>query len=425
MSNERFQVIVVGAGPAGCAAAYRLAQAGLEVLLIDRGKNAGSKNVTGGRIYSYALEQLMPGEWQQAPLEREVSREMIMMMTKESSITINSQIELPNLSYTVLRAKLDEWLAGKAEEAGAMLATGFTVESLLVKDGKVYGVKAGDEELEADIVICADGVNSLLAERSSLAKAITAENTAVGIKQVFALPEQVINDRFGLAAGKGASCLMVGACTQGLSGGGFLYTNKESLSIGIVVDSAAVKQAKISVVQLIDQLNEHPAIAPLIDNGELLEYSAHLIPEGGIKHMPQLYGNGYMIVGDAAGLVVNSGLTVRGMDYAILSGIAAAETAVQAIEAQEYSSVSLKSYQSRLTGLVLKDMETFKKAHEFMSSTPALFTTYPELAESMIHNVYKVDGSPAKRLPHAVKASLQNVSLMQLVKEGIKGAMSI
>jgi electron transfer flavoprotein-quinone oxidoreductase len=90
ISDERFQVIVVGAGPAGCAAAYRLAQSGCEVLLMERGKQLGSKNVFGGQLYSYALETLMPGEWHYAPLEREVKREMIMMMTEHGAITVNS-----------------------------------------------------------------------------------------------------------------------------------------------------------------------------------------------------------------------------------------------------------------------------------------------------------------------------------------------
>jgi electron transfer flavoprotein-quinone oxidoreductase len=122
LSDEKFQVIVVGAGVAGCAAAYRLAKAGREVLLVDRAKTAGAKNVTGGRLYTYALEELMPGEWADAPLEREITREIVMMMANGNGVALDSRLTgVDRLS--LIRCCGPSWMRGwraKAEEAGAI-----------------------------------------------------------------------------------------------------------------------------------------------------------------------------------------------------------------------------------------------------------------------------------------------------------------
>jgi electron transfer flavoprotein-quinone oxidoreductase len=427
LSDEKFQVIVVGAGVAGCAAAYRLAKAGREVLLVDRAKTAGAKNVTGGRLYTYALEELMPGEWADAPLEREITREIVMMMANGNGVALDSRLTgVDRLSYSVLRAKLDAWLAAKAEEAGAMVVTGSTVDELMVRDGKVCGVRLGDEELEADLVISAEGVNALTAERSGLITPVKVENVAVGVKQVFKLPEAVINERFNTVSGKGAAMMCVGECTKGVSGGAFLYTNKESISLGIVVDSQSWKNAKLPLADMTEELNQHPALAGYLEGGELVEYSAHLIPEGGIHAVPRFAADGFMIVGDAAGLVVNNGLTVRGMDYAILSGIAAADTANEAIEANAYGAAALKGYETRLRQRVLKDLEIYKNSHSFMVEATNIFTVYPGIAADMMRNIYAIDGRPARRLTGIAKETLAGrLSLFEMAKDAFKAVKSL
>jgi electron transfer flavoprotein-quinone oxidoreductase len=428
MASERFPVIVVGAGPAGCAAAYRLAKAGVEVLLMEKGKTPGAKNVSGGRLYSYALEALMPGEWQDAPLEREVIREVITVLTADSSISLDCKLSglPPRLSYTVLRAKLDEWLARKAEEAGAMLVTGAKVESLMGRDGRAVGVKTADEELEADIVICADGVNSLLASQAKIVPPLRAEHTAVAVKQVIALGEETINERFNVRGPQGAGLLLLGACTGGLGGGGFIYTNRDSISLGVVVDSLGLKKSGRPIADIAENMKYHPSIAPLIAGGELVEYSAHLIPEGGIKMVPKLYADGLMIAGDAAGLVINNGFTVRGMDYAIMSGLAAADTAAEALAAGSSAAAVLKSYAARLGHHVLRDMETFRHTHEFMVSTPELYTTYPEILAAIVQNIFTIEGDRPSRLPGILrKAIFAKVSPWKLLKDGVKGVRAV
>lgn len=426
MSDERFQVIIIGAGLAGSAAAFRLAKAGREVLVLDRGKAPGAKNMTGGRLYTHALEKVMPGEWADAPLEREVTREMMMMMSGEDSLLLDSLFPSESQSYTVLRAKFDKWLASKAEEAGAMMITGSTVDGLLIKDGKVAGIKTGDEELEADLVISAEGVNAIVAERAGLIKPINVKDMAVGVKYVYQLSEEAINERFNTVSGKGAALLAVGECNKGIFGGAFLYTNKESISLGLVVDSDSWKNSKLPLADAAEELKQLPALARYIEGGKLIEYSAHLIPEGGYKALPELCTDGFLLTGDAAGFCVNRGFTVRGMDYAILSGAAAAETADEAIEAGDYSKGFLNAYRKKLQQTVLKDLETFRNSHDYLAHSRHMFTTYPALATGLMKNIFNVDGKPAKSVLGIMKQTTSGkLPYFDVIKDIVKGGRSL
>ena len=211
MSEEKFDAVVVGAGCAGCVAAYVLARAGLEVVVIERGNSAGSKNMTGGRLYAHSLERVMPGFAQEAPLEREVTRENVSLLTPDSAVTLDYRSAMPRppaeKSYTVLRARLDRWLMAKAEEAGAQLIPGIRVDEPIVRDGVVCGVRAGDDEIAADAVILADGVNSLLAEKLGMRRRVAPSMAAVGVKELIGLSATEIEDRFQVQPGEGAAWL--------------------------------------------------------------------------------------------------------------------------------------------------------------------------------------------------------------------------
>lgn len=427
MPEEKFQVIIIGAGMAGCAAAYRLAQAGREVLLVDRGSKPGAKNMTGGRLYSYALQELMPGEWTAAPLEREVSREMVALLTAEDGLIVDTSLGIANQqSYTVLRGKFDAWLAGKAEEQGAMLIPETTIEGLIIRDGKVCGIRTRDEEMEADIVIDAEGVNAVVAERAGLIRPVALKNVAVGVKYVYRLSEGKINDRFNTASGQGTAMLGLGECSKGIFGGAFLYTNKDSISLGFVVDSQGWKNSQRRLADAAEDLKQHPLFRRYITGGELIEYSAHLIPEGGYHSLPPLYADGFLLAGDAAGLCLNRGFTVRGMDYAILSGIAAAETANEAIEANSYSKSFLAGYASKLQSRVIKDFQKMKDSHGYMAHSQHLFTTYPDTALSLMKNLYNVDGNSLESVAAILKKSLKGkFSYISLFRDLMKGARSL
>jgi electron transfer flavoprotein-quinone oxidoreductase len=238
-----FDVAVVGAGPAGSVAAYRLAKAGLSVVQIERGVTPGSKNVSGGVLYGRVLDDLLPGYANEAPVERKITRHAAMLMTKDSAVALDYSSRLlaePVNAVTVLRANFDPWLAAKAEEAGAFLMTGVRVDSLLTEPGlsgapTVVGLRAGDDELRTRVVIAADGVNSFLGRSVGLTTKPPTNQLGIGIKAVVGLPRRAIEDRFALADDEGAAFALVGDCTLGVGGGGFLYTNTESLSLGVVL----------------------------------------------------------------------------------------------------------------------------------------------------------------------------------------------
>lgn len=427
MAEDKFDVIIIGAGVAGSAAAYSLAKAGREVLIVDRANTPGQKNMTGGRLYTYALEALMPGEWADAPLEREVTREVLMMMNQEDSIAIDTTLSsVKQQSFTVLRARFDAWLAGKAEEAGAMMITGNTVDGLIIRDGKVCGIRSGDEELEADIVISCEGVNALLSERAGLIRPVNSKDIAVGVKYVYKMSEALINERFNTTSEQGIAMLCVGDCNKRISGGAFLYTNKESVSLGLVLDTEGWKRSKLPLADVAEELKNHPSLGRYLEGAELVEYSAHLIPEGGLKSLPQLYSDGFLIAGDAAGMVVNRGFTVRGMDYAIMSGIAAAETAKEAIEMGSFVKSSLQIYETKLKKFVLKDLGTFKDSHDYIAHTQYLFTTYPNLAVGLMKDLYQVDGKPANKITSVLKWAIKGkIPYWGVIKDIIKGGKAL
>ena len=169
---DDFDVIIVGAGPAGSSAAYKLAEQGQQVLLLERGKSPGSKNVYGGRIYPYSLSELIPDYKTDAPIERYVKKENIVFMTESSStsITYSSYLDSDKNSFTAIRSKFDEWLANKAVDKGATLFPEIRVDDIIIENNKVVGIKAGSDEIRAKMTIVADGATSLLSKKAGLRK---------------------------------------------------------------------------------------------------------------------------------------------------------------------------------------------------------------------------------------------------------------
>ena len=426
MSEERFEVIVVGGGLAGCAAAYSLAKAGVEVLLVERGNSCGSKNMTGGRLYGHSLKKLIPDFETRAPLERRITKEKVSLMSVGAATTI--EFDCADLggenaaSYTVIRGKLDQWLADEAEKLGAAVVCGIRVDDLIVRNGRVRGIVAGEDRMEADVVILADGVNSMLAQKIGMAKPLDPSKVAVGLKEVISLSEQQMKDRFGACGDEGTAWLFAGDPTLGSIGGGFLYTNKDSISLGIVATVSDVEYSETSVVNMLDRFKENRVIAPLIEGGELLEYSAHLVPEGGYNALSELYGDGVLVAGDAAGMVMNLGYMVRGMDLAIEAGVQAANTVLYARRKGDYSKKTLSAYKTALeNSFVLQDMKQYRNAPMFMENR-RVFTRFPLLFEELFRSIFTVDGGPAagivkKALPAVSEAGVSALArdLIQIV----------
>ncbi len=431
MSEDIFDAIIIGAGVAGSSAAYRLAKAGLQVVLVERGPYPGSKNLSGGVLYGRVLHELIPNYWESAPVERAITNQVVSFLTADSSINLDFKTEAfgqpPYNGFTVLRARFDRWLAEQAENAGAMLVPGIKVDGVVKRDGKVVGITAGGEKMLAKVVIAADGANSFIAQQAGLRGKVPPKHAGVGVKEVIGLPREVIEERFHLSGDQGAAYNIVGYATRGVPGGGFLYTNKESLSVGLVIHVDALVERQAKPAEIFEDFLAHPMIAPLIKGGKLLEYGAHLVPEGGLAMMPQLAADGLLLVGDAAGLGVNNGFVVRGMDLAIGSAVAAADTVIEAVEADDFSLARLKSYPERLEkSFVMPDMRTYAKAVDFMTNQ-RMFEAYPELLAAIFTEIYRQEAQPKKNLvPIALKAVKESdVSIFDLIKDALAGGRAL
>lgn len=434
MEERDFDIIVVGSGCAGAIAAYVAAKRGKSVLLIERGEYAGAKNMSGGRLYAHSLRRVLDeyaeGEvpWESIPFERKITHERIALMDSKSNLTLDFTSEELGLtgqeSYSVLRGEFDQWLMKLAEEAGCEIIPGIAVEELIKDEqGVVTGIKAGDDEITALVTIVAEGANSLLAERCLGAARPQASEMAVGIKEVFELAPEVIESRFLCPEDEGAAMLFVGDCTHGCVGGGFLYTNRESISLGLVATIKDLGESNTTIYQALDDFKKHPAVAPIIRDTEMVEHSGHMVSEGGYNMVPQYCYPGAVLAGDTAMLCMNLGYMVRGMDLAIASGQFAAEAACDAVDKQDVSETGLASYKHKMEdSFVLKDLQTFSKWPQTMEHWDRMFTEYPRMVADIFNAMFVVDGTPAQPLRKRIMPLIKQRSLFKLMGE-VRGAL--
>jgi electron transfer flavoprotein-quinone oxidoreductase len=414
---EKVDVVIIGAGLAGLSAAYHLAAAGIETIVVERGDFPGAKNVTGGRLYLNPVRPYFPPDfWNDAPFERAVVKERLSMLAARASTTVEfcseKFREAPRPSYTLLRAKFDQWLADKARDAGALIIPKNQVDDLIFDGARVVGVKSTEAELLCDVVVAADGVLSFIAEKAKMRGVPDPHHYAVGVKEIVELPAKTIEDRFGVGAGEGAAQLFFGALTQGMLGGGFLYTNQESISLGMVVGIRSLMEqgratpsgrpARIEAPELTELLKARPEIAPLVAGGNTVEYSAHVIPEGGVRAMPKLVGDGIVLAGDAAGFALNMAVTVRGMDFALASGALAARAIKDAKAQGDFSAASLGAYEQMLRdSFVLQDLQTFRSMLDVLDN-PRMFTKYPEAIARIFEQLFSIDAKAKDKLSATV-----------------------
>ena len=410
---EKVDVIIVGGGLAGLSCAYELSDSGMTVLVLERGDFSGSKNVTGGRIYLRPILPYLPDIWKEAPLERHVTKEIFTAMGKSNSTTFEFYSDRfnqePYPSYTILRAKFDRWFADLVTEKGGFVIPQKTVDDLIRDEEKVIGVRAGDEEIGADCVVAADGILSFLTEKANLRKPFQPQHFALGFKEVIQLDSKMIEDRFRLGENEGAAQLFIGSLTRGRMGGGFLYTNRESLSLGMVIGihSLNMREPREDVYKVLDEFKERPEVKHLIKGGNVAEYSAHLITEGGIHTVPKVYTDGMLVVGDAAGLGVNMLVTVRGMEYAMVSGVLAGRTIKKAKERNDFSATSLGEYEKLLNeSFILKEMNTFRNSLSILENE-RLFTKYPQVISDLFQKVMWVDENPKEGIYKTKMAELK------------------
>ncbi len=403
--------MVVGGGLAGAAAAYSAAKAGAQVVLVERGARSGTKNVSGGLLYTHGLSRMFPEFWKEdpCPVERAISRNVLTFLTATQATSLDfydgAFAQPPFNSFTVLRARLDPWLMGKAEAQGVTAVYGSRVDGVVREGGRVVGIRLGDEELRADVVVLTEGFNALAARSAGLEEELDPDTVGIGVKQVIGLPPGEVERRFQLRGNEGFQMTATGI-PSGVEGGGFLYTNRDSLSLGMILNLGSVVRHRVAMYEVLEEFKQHPLIARYLDGGTLLEYSGCVVNEGGLAAVPSLNGDGYLIAGSAGQLFLNTGLTLRGMDFAIESGRIAGEVAAQASGSGDASAGFLRRYTDQLrSSFVLRDLRAHR-GYPSVFANSRLYGLYPEMMGALLHRAYFTDGSERGPL-HALLRSVQ------------------
>jgi electron transfer flavoprotein-quinone oxidoreductase len=336
---EKFEAVVVGAGPAGLAAAYELARHGTQVLVLERGKYPGAKNVTGGILYGqsnspFNMDYLFPDFEKRAPLERDISKYLMHNIAGDKVKTLDiSPLHHYKTSYawSVLRNGFDRWfgdeVAKEARKHGGGILNNIEVTGPLLEDGKIVGVKSNElDDIKADVVIAADGATSSLVRTAGLRDWGPEEHWFQGVKVVAKMPKDLLEKQFQVSGNEGTAHLFAGDLFGGCRGGGFLYTNKETLSIGTVFHLDSITAKKKEPHKYLDKLLSHPFMLNLLGGHyDEAEYSAKLIPDGKKNAIRFPYKDNLLAIGDAAGQMKAAGPIIKGMNLGISAGILAGQ----------------------------------------------------------------------------------------------------
>jgi electron transfer flavoprotein-quinone oxidoreductase len=395
---ERVDVAIVGAGPGASMAACLLAKSGLDVMMFERGDYPGSKAMFGGVLYTTVLGRYFPEFPREACVERHVIEKRFSMLSESDELALSFKFldfEPPyyNHSFTALRAVFDRYLAKKAEEAGAVLITQTVVDEAIMRDGRVVGVRARREggEVLANVVVAADGANSLIAQSAGLRGELPL-SVILGVKEVVSLPRAVIEDRFSLEGDEGAAYeYLGGGAVRGAMGAGFLYTNRDTLSVGYGIPLIALKTLDAQPDQLLNEFKMHPVVRRLLRGTTPEEYSAHLIPEMTPQNLPRFVGDGILVIGGAAGLVNANPLFHEGTNMAMASGVLAAQAILEAHKRADYSAKALEPYADRLrASFVWQDYDRYQGLTRMAETHPQFFGKYPYEFAKLARKLFSV-----------------------------------
>jgi electron-transferring-flavoprotein dehydrogenase len=378
-------VLFVGAGPAGLAGAYRLAQlakaAGraLEILVIEKSGEIGNHALSGAVLDPRSLDELFP-DWRSldVPVESEVTGDELWFLTRGGKI--KAPFAPPPLNnhgkYVASLYKLVRWLADRAESEGAQVFPAFPGQELLWNGDRVIGVRTGDKGVDrngqpkanfepgadvlAKVVILGEGPRGTLTKqaigRLHLDEGREPMTYAAGVKELWQCKPGSVR------AGHVIHTLGFPLPSETF-GGGFIYGMRDDvLDIGHVT-GLDYKNPTTDPHNELQRMKQHPAIAPMFEGAKLVRYGAKAIPEGGLFAMPRLYADGLMLVGDSAGFL--NGMRLKGVHLAIKSGMMAAETAWDALSADAYDARQLRAYEQRFNdSWAYEELRTARNFHQ-------------------------------------------------------------
>jgi len=277
---EKFDVAIIGGGSAGLAALKHLSNLGKQAILIEGGKKIGTKNVSGGILYSknpavgkvYNVENIFDNFLKDAPVERLITKYILHATSKDKVFSLDitpTHNYQSNFGYTVLLNKLLTWFAKEAlqsaENLGGGIVLGVHVKSIIWKDENTIIIETDElEPFQVKAVIAADGVNSEIAQITGARSKFTSSELYQGVKVVVKLPEGLIEERFEISENEGAAHLFAGDITLNHIGGGFLYTNRDTLSVGAVYHYDSLIENPVEPNELVNALLSNPFVMELI-----------------------------------------------------------------------------------------------------------------------------------------------------------------
>ncbi len=376
-----FDVIIVGAGAAGLSCAYRLAdqKPGINIVVLEKASEVGAQSLSGAVLKTAALQELIPDfRNQEFPLESEVKSDAVYYLTKTGAIKF--PITPPPFhnkgNLIVSLSQMNRWLAKKCEEKGVQIFPGFAAVEALYEGDQIVGILTGDKgrdkngnpkgnfepgmHLKAKVVIFAEGTRGSLfkkvAQKLNLREGRQPEAFEEGVKEIIQMPAGTVQ--------AGQVIHTLGFPLHKSIGGTFIYTlPNDRIILGLVayLDS---KDPYLDPHKELQKLKTHPWIFKMIQGGKVIAYGGKTLPAGGWYAMPKLAGNGWMVCGDTASMVDVQKL--KGIHLAMKSGMLAAETALKALAAADFSQKTLHAYEENLrasfVGLELKRVRNFHQA---------------------------------------------------------------
>lgn len=358
-------VLIIGGGPSGLATAIHLADTFKQngqshrILLIEKGSSIGSHILSGAVIKPAVFKELLPDvDFSEIPFNAKVTKDHTVLLGEKGAITLPFHVPYMNNTgnYTASLGQICKYLAAKAQEKGVEIYTGFAVDEILYKDGKVIGAKTKDTgvdhhghqlenfqagtRIEARITIFAEGTRGSLAKmlikKFDLTKDSNEQIYSLGCKELWSVPQGNI--------GAGEIYHTMGyPLNNDEFGGGFIYGLKDNkVAVGLVV-GLDYKDPSFDVHDAMQIWKTSSFVSKILKGGKLLEYGAKTLPEGGYYAIPKLYTDNALIVGDSAGLVAMPAL--KGIHLAIKSGMLAAQATASALSNNDTSENSLKQYE--------------------------------------------------------------------------------